>query len=354
VGDFNRDGRLDLVCVKYAVGANDAVSVMLQAPTVTLSSSLISYGDHLLQTGTTESVTLTNTSPLTLKIASMALVGANTSDFSQTHTCLSTLAPGASCTIDVTFKPSLIGSRAAAIEIRDNGVGSPHTIALRGTGVVSGPNATLRPNLTFQPQITGTVSSSQTAHLSNYGTSTLNISVIKTTGDFSQTHTCGSTLAPGAQCAITVTFKPTAAGTRLGTLSVGDNAPGSAQAISLNGTGAVATTASLTPSSMTFSCVARLVDGGCTPPQNATLKNTGTSTLYILGVDIIGKYFAAKNSCPLSLSPGASCVMSVSFDGPASRSHPQKQTWYGILIVYDTTNAGKDTVTLTGYTSGVP
>jgi hypothetical protein len=40
-----------------------------------------------------------------------------------------------------------------------------------------------------------------------------------------------------AHCAISVTFKPTAAGTRTGTLSVSDTATGSPQTVNLSGRG---------------------------------------------------------------------------------------------------------------------
>src|SRR5206468_3084824 len=52
-----------------------------------------------------------------------------------------------------------------------------------------------------------------------------------------QTSNCGSTVAPGEACAISVTMTPSAAGSRSGTLSVTDKA-GASQAVSLSGTGA--------------------------------------------------------------------------------------------------------------------
>ena len=68
-------------------------------------------------------------------------------------------------------------------------------------------------------------------------------------GDFAQTHTCGSSLAPGASCGIRVTFKPTASGTRMADLSVTDNAAGSPQHAPLSGIG---TTAKLSSTSLSL------------------------------------------------------------------------------------------------------
>lgn len=57
-------------------------------------------------------------------------------------------------------------------------------------------------------------------------------------GDFQQTNTCGTTVAAGADCEITVTFTPQAVGMRTAVLQITDSAGSSPQIINLNGTGA--------------------------------------------------------------------------------------------------------------------
>jgi hypothetical protein len=88
----------------------------------------------------------------------------------------------------------------------------------------------------------GTTSAAQSVTLTNTGNAALSISSIGLAGanseDFSQTNTCGSGVAAGANCSISVTFAPTAAGTRSASVSIADNASGSPQTISLSGTGA--------------------------------------------------------------------------------------------------------------------
>lgn len=54
-------------------------------------------------------------------------------------------------------------------------------------------------------------------------------------GDFSLKNGCGSSLLTGANCTLTVTFKPTATGTRTATVSITDGA--GTQTVSLTGTG---------------------------------------------------------------------------------------------------------------------
>src|SRR5207244_6328967 len=124
-------------------------------------------------------------------------------------------------------------------------------LPLRGAAAISGPNATLSPtSLTFSTQAIGTTSTAKTVTLKNTGTAILTISSIAITGinagDFAQTHTCGSLLAAGASCKISVKFKPTMSGTRTAALSIRDNASGSPQKVTLSGIGTAAT---LSPSS---------------------------------------------------------------------------------------------------------
>ncbi len=73
--------------------------------------------------------------------------------------------------------------------------------------------------------------------MSNTGSTEVTISSIAISGDFAQTSTCGSSVAAGANCAVSVTFTPTAAGSRTGMLTITDNAPGSPHLVALAGTG---------------------------------------------------------------------------------------------------------------------
>ncbi len=95
-------------------------------------------------------------------------------------------------------------------------------------------------NLTFSPQNDTTTSAAQTVTLTNDGDAALSITSIVATGDFAETNTCPSgsnTLAPATNCTISVTFSPTSAGPRAGSLTITDNAANSPQVVSLNGTG---------------------------------------------------------------------------------------------------------------------
>jgi hypothetical protein len=103
--------------------------------------------------------------------------------------------------------------------------------------VVSLSSATLK----FGSQKVGTTSPPQNVTLTNLGTTSLSFTSIvlggTNAGDFAQTNTCGSSLAAGASCTITVTFTPKAKGGRSAFVSIADNGGGSPQKISVSGTG---------------------------------------------------------------------------------------------------------------------
>lgn len=92
-------------------------------------------------------------------------------------------------------------------------------------------------SLMFNAQVVSTTSAAQTVVLTNTGNALMNISSIVTTGNFANTTSCGATLAATASCNISVTFMPTASGTRTGAVTITDDAAGSPQVISLSGTG---------------------------------------------------------------------------------------------------------------------
>jgi 6-phosphogluconolactonase (cycloisomerase 2 family) len=210
------------------------------APAVTFSPITFAFGGTLIGQSASTAITLTNSGFATLTIDTISIAGANQADFSQTNNCSPTLASGASCTFNITFTPQAVGERAASLNVTDNAAGSPHIVVLSGEGVNPTSAVTLVPgSFTFPSAMIGNTGASQGFTLTNSGTGTLHISSIALAGpnpgDFSQTNTCGATVAVNANCAITVTFKPQAAGTRTALVTIVDDAPASPQAISLTG-----------------------------------------------------------------------------------------------------------------------
>lgn len=224
---------------------------VVPAPALIVSPSSVNFGNQAINTASSPlTLTLINKGTAPLNIGSFSISGANAPDFTvDAFECPLTLAVSATCTIDVTFTPSALGNRSASLMISDNAPTSPQAIALSGAGITPGPAASLSTtSVTYGNQILGTTSASQTITLTSDGTVPLSISSIALTGtnagDFAQTNNCPTTntLAANTSCTITITFTPSADGTRSASVTITDNAvSGSQQSIALSGTGLTAT-----------------------------------------------------------------------------------------------------------------
>lgn len=193
-------------------------------------TTMINWQTQPMGSATMRKLGLTNvgTSPIT--ISGMQVIG----DYTQVNNCKSSIAPGASCSVSLTFAPTQTGLRYGMLVINDSDYGSPHAVRLLGTGQAGRTSVS---SLTFSSQAVGTNSPAQTFSLTNVGAFSLTIPSISASGDFSTTSTCGSALAPAAKCSISVVFSPTATGTRTGLLQIVDNDMTSPQLVNLTGTG---------------------------------------------------------------------------------------------------------------------
>ena len=104
-------------------------------------------------------------------------------------------------------------------------------------------------NLVFPSQPDGSVSSQQSVTLTNSGAAQLALNSVSASGDFTQTSSCGATLAPGGKCTVMVAFEPTALGDRTGNLTVQTN--GAAIIIPLSGVASIKLSISSTATATT-------------------------------------------------------------------------------------------------------
>jgi hypothetical protein len=79
-------------------------------------------------------ITLTNKGDGTVNITGISITGADARDFFETNNCGNSVPSGASCLIQVTFKPLTKGKKTASVEVKDDGGGSPQSVPLSGTG----------------------------------------------------------------------------------------------------------------------------------------------------------------------------------------------------------------------------
>ena len=112
-------------------------------PTPGLSVSPTSIGFGSVRLGLATSgriITVTSTGNAPLIVSSVSLGGANPDDFWLGNDGCSgvALAPGASCTVAVSFEPLRIGTRSATVTIVHNAGGGSTAVSLSGTGLKSG------------------------------------------------------------------------------------------------------------------------------------------------------------------------------------------------------------------------
>jgi hypothetical protein len=225
-----------------------SVSVTVSAsPQVTISPTSLNFGTNIyLGSILVKTVTVTNSGNATLTFSGDPLIailkGGDSSEFATVNLCPKTLAPGKSCTMIIGFIAGpFYNPQTATLTIKDNAPNSPQTVPVSAT--VINPVASFSANtLGFGTVKANSATSTKSITLSNPGGTALSITGYAITGtakgDYSTTTTCTGTLAPKATpCTISVTFKPTAKGSRPATLVVTDNAQNSPQSISLSGTG---------------------------------------------------------------------------------------------------------------------
>lgn len=147
----------------------------------------------------------------------------------------STLAISTASSMPVGSYPVVVTGSSASLT---------HSVAVTLTLAISSgaTTITLAPRtVVFASQAMGVTSSAQVVELSNTGAAPLTISGISTIGanigDFAQNNTCGSGIAAGASCQISVTFTPAGMGARTAAVSVTDNGTGSPHMVTLTGAG---------------------------------------------------------------------------------------------------------------------
>ena len=302
------------------------------APVVGLSTNVLVFPNTTINANSLPApITITNIGSSALILGTASLAGANPVDFVIAGDSCSgvTLTPapaaGSSCTLSVSFGPTLLGTRSANLSIPSNAAGSPSSVSLSGTGLAApAPAATLSTSsLTFASQVVGSNSLPQSVTLTNTGTANLLLGTLSISGTnpgdyLIVTNTCtNATLIPNATCAFSVSFQPTATGTRTASVAISSNAAGSPHSVSLSGTGAApaAPAATLSVGSLTYG---PLTVGSSSAAQSVVLTNSGTANLVLGVLSLSGAnpsdYSVATNTCNnTTLAPGATCVFGVTF-----------------------------------------
>ena len=262
-----------------------------------------------------QTITMTNSGAGNLQ-AIIAFKQNATSDFSQTNNCPVTLAPGANCTIAVTYTAISPTPVSGYLIVTGNAPGT-HSVAL--TGRVNNPQggAFLPAVLDFGGQAVGSSAPPLTAGLDLQTVDqyprvlAVNIGGANA-ADFSVSL---ANCSIGSSCSISARFAPQtgATGTRTATVSVATNAYASPQVLTLTGVVASGPALRLSNSSVDLG---NATVGSPAPLGGVMLYNTGASTLTVSGIAASADFIFSGGSCgalPFKINAQASCSTEIQF-----------------------------------------
>jgi hypothetical protein len=238
-------------------------------------------------------------------------------------------------------KTAILATARIALAFLCTLCGAGGTVAI--AAIFHAPAVTLSPvSLSFPGQAIGTSSGAQSVTLSNTSRAVLAISRIVASGDFGQTNNCGTSVARGNKCTISVTFTPTATGVRTGAVTI--TYSGSRRVIGLSGTGtSTAPVASLSPTSLPFGNQAVSTTSAA---RTGNLRNTGGAVLTITSIAVTGAnasdFVPQTNNCGSSLAVGANCTIVVSFTPSAIGNRAAS------MSITDNASGSPHTVSLSG------
>ncbi len=276
------------------------------------SPATVTFGTVAVgSTSSAQTVTITNGLAKSVSIKFSA-----SSDFTAaaggTTPCGSSLPGKSACTVSVKFAPTVAGTVNGALSIKQSINATPAVVPLSGTG--SGGST---PPLSFSPgnvafgNIAAGTSSQKTVSVTNTSASTVTISALAASGDYTvagvSPSPCGGALAPNGHCSIAITFQPTATTEVDGAVSITNNSSVRTQILNLSGKGIQAV--SLSPNSLTF---AAQQQGTSSAPQSVTVTNHLRTPLTLNSTSLTGGYSMTTN-CGNTLAASATCTIAVTF-----------------------------------------
>jgi sugar lactone lactonase YvrE len=320
------------VQVSWTVNGNGA-TITSQTGCGTTSIAIDTSGQNLTCTATSSGGT--STQPITIKRDATPPTITLTAPLSgssypqgtvvnASYSCSDATSGVASCSGTVAsgspINTSTTGSMSFTVTATDR-AGNPASTASSYTVTAPVVSFSLAPaTLVFGSEAVDVSSGAAGVTLRNTGTTVLPITSItlagSNPGQFSQSNSCGSSVAQNATCLISVMFSPTSTGSKTASLNVVAGSGGGSHSVALTGTGVDAGfTAS--PASLAFGNEEITVPSS---ELSVTLSNTGPVPLPISGIAISGSgaaQFSQNNTCGGTVAVAGGCTISVTFT-PAS------------------------------------
>jgi hypothetical protein len=212
--------------------ANLAMST--PAPSACFDSFGLNFGSVLVNTSSPQTLHLKNCGNATLHLKSLM---SSSAAVAVKNIC-ATINAGAVCALSVVYSPRDTSALSGTLTFNDDTAIAPQVVSFSGQGIAP----QLSPasgSFNFGHLLAHTKGVANSLFFANVGTAPLAIKSVLVDGDFSLSgNTCSGTIEVFAGCSLGVTFAPTAAGVRTGTLTIVSNDPVNPQAgLSLVGVG---------------------------------------------------------------------------------------------------------------------
>lgn len=222
-------------------GSGVVPEIAVEQPTsvgLTDGFSTIDYGNTLVAQNSPLTFRIRNVGTGTLRNLTTSTVGANAAEFSATAPSSTTLSPGQSTTVVVTFSPAALGVRTASLRIGSNDSDeNPFDVNLTGTAVspeiaveIGGFDVADGSSTAF-PDLIGAIPASRIMHFVIRNAGNANLTNLEATisgvnaSEFSATALNNATLPPNSSLTFTVFFTPIGFGDRTATLQIANNDP---------------------------------------------------------------------------------------------------------------------------------
>lgn len=321
--------RLDQTSV---LQTSNVFDVATPAPAISLSGSGLTFGNVVVGSSKTGTLTIRNNGNANLNVSGISYPSPALSG-----SWSGTIAAGGSQNITVTFAPTAATTLSGNIAVSSNDTVNPSTIAVSGTAIAQTRVLGLSGNLAFG-NVTVGQATNRTLTISNSGNSTLTVSNIVYPQGFRGSWSNGIISLPtNAFTNITVTFSPTNAQAFSGSITVGANTTSGTNAIAASGTGtAVPTRLIGMPASLDFG--ASPVGGART--LTLTISNTGNSPLNVSNVSY-PPAFSGETGGSI-IASGGSRSISVTFTPSAAGG------FSGTISVTSDKTAGGNTAAVAG------
>jgi hypothetical protein len=322
-------------------------------PGLTIAPETVSFPTTVVgQTSPAQTVTISNPGTAPLEVKGVSATGSTANQFHPTSSC-GTLAPGASCQVQITFAPTAVGAKLDHLQVLTDYFATNSTTTLRGMAV--SPEASLTPSeVDVAPLNVGSGPGATTTFtFESTGTETIEVESVALGGDGAEqfelvaaADKCsGATLEADDACTVGVAFDPARTGALTAKLEIDDNAFPDPHTAVLEGVGTKPEIA-VSATSLAFP---QILLGATTASQSFSVSNPGSGPLRIDAVEVegagAGAFSVAGGSCTAGPIPAGAlnaCAITVAF-----ASGSAGQLGATVKLSSDAT-AGQDSVAVGG------